>query len=266
MTRRVSKLANELFGPQHDSKAVIHCLSCDELYEHAPEIKRKLAAFTIDLSEFIKCDFKIGPIKERKVSDNKIIGEFSGNEARLNDVVRTKTIMGSGDRNDVDPIMQTYQARKMLDPWSIERHPLLKEHGIYVVQTSDYIEDPKDETLYGCLNVKLAIPIDGTNKYYPTEIQVTHDEFEKVYTQTHDPMRKAQEIAKNTKGREMTPEEAEKREAYLGYCKYLNNSAREKAGLTFCLNDDARILDDEEKKKIAKNTLETLGIDLTLDC
>ncbi|MFP4098336.1 MAG: hypothetical protein ACLFP8_02365 [Alphaproteobacteria bacterium] len=211
--------------------------SLDELYEYAPEVDRKYGDFLQDLSVELGCEFKQGPLKERAIAENKIDDDYEGNEALISDIVRGKLV--------VDSVEALQELLVLLDP---QKDPsgLLKQHGMHSAQMNNYFAEPKYETGYRCLNVKLAVPLDGMeDEYFLVELQVVHKDIEATYDTTHKHMREAQNITNACRDRPMTQQDVARRHGHYAVCRFHNASAARQAGLDVLLNNPGDAPSDE---------------------
>ncbi len=209
----------------------------DELYKHAPKVDKKFEKFIKELSGIIGGKFKLGPIKERDVAEKKIQRDYEGKATLISDIIRGKVIADSPETISI--------LREILNPES-ETHKLLKKHGVYCAQMTDYFADPKYETGYRCLNAKLAFPINGTDEEFLVELQVVHKDIEATYDKTHHHMREAQRITNKYQFEIMPLGKAQIRTGHYAVCKFYNGTASRQAGIDHLLDSQDNALSERE--------------------
>lgn len=173
---------------------LIQPLPYDRILETRPQAKKALEHVVNDLTKMFDDTYSIfGDNKLEKTAENKAKRDYDGELRCVTDHIRAKLVVSSAHT------IRTLQ--------SLEFKKLLQEYGIEIAGHNDLFDDPKDDTGYRCVNLKLAVPIneDGTKKHI-VELQVVAQQIEDKYDETHvykriaeDAMNKIQRLENETK-------------------------------------------------------------------
>lgn len=163
------------------SGLLIQPLSYQEVLDTRSQARAALKALLIDLNKsYEDFSFIIGDDKSTTTANKKAIRDYGGENRCVTDYVRSKGTVQSPD------------TIKALTGREFEH--LLHKHGIEVAAMNNYFEEPKDQTGYRCVNMKLAVPVDKErSQFHIVELQIVADQIEAVYDQTHDYKRRAEE-------------------------------------------------------------------------
>ncbi len=160
---------------------LIQPLPYSRVLETRDSAKKNLTNFLINFQKiFPDFDFEIGKNKNLGTAERKALRDYDGEKRCVTDYVRAKASVASPET------VTAIRSR------SFEH--LLYEHGIEIAGENDLFEEPKDQTGYRCINLKLAIPVNmEQTEHHIVELQIVAEQIEAVYDETHEYKRRAEE-------------------------------------------------------------------------
>ncbi len=163
------------------SGLLIQPLSYDRVLETREQARAALQNLLIECNKrYEDFSFVVGDNKDTNTAKKKAIRDYGGEKRCVTDYVRSK-----GSVNSPETI-------KALTSRDFEH--LLHENGIEIAAMNNYFHEPKDQTGYRCVNMKLAVPVNKErSEYHIVELQIVAEQIEAVYDQTHDYKRRAEE-------------------------------------------------------------------------
>lgn len=165
---------------------LIQPLPYERVLETRPEARQSLDNI---LDGFI-CIFggkkEWGDDKNETTAMNKAVRDYDGELRCVTDIVRAKLVVSSPE------MIQNIR--------SFGFQHILDEHGAEIAGQNDLFDDPKDDTGYRCINMKISVPVnEDKTEHHIVELQIVAEQIEAVYDQTHVYKRRAEEAADEIK-------------------------------------------------------------------
>lgn len=168
--------ADEVSQRFRDSTSGCPCqlMPYERILETRHEADEILLAFLRNCKRELRLhDAFTGPLKDLTAAEKKAKRDYNGRNELVTDYVRGKVVVRTPQ--EVQAIKETFGNRNS---------ELMQQSGIYLVNVTDFFEDPKDLTGYRALNYKLAVPVSGGD-YHVVELQVVAEQIEQIYDKTH---------------------------------------------------------------------------------
>lgn len=206
-------------------------MSYEEIMATREEARQKLIEFVADLHYAAGLsDHKIGRSKEEHSIQRKAKLSYNGDRTRIMDYERAKGVVTTPEE------VRAVQA--LLSDRDGRRSDFMRQHGSYVVKENDFFEEPKDTTGYRCINYKIGLPVGNDGKLHVVELQIVAEQIEKVYKESREHKRLAEEIL-NTDS-DLTREQRRAVAAHFAVCRLTNGLAARDNGYDSLLRPEAR--------------------------
>lgn len=225
--------ADEVSKRFRDSTSGTPCqlMPYERILETRHEANETLLAFLRNCKRELRLhDAFTGPLKDLTAAERKAKRDYNGRNELVTDYVRGKVVVRTPE--EVQALKATLGNRNS---------ELMQKSGIYLVQLTDFFEDPKDLTGYRALNCKLAVPVTGGD-YHVVELQVVAEQIEQIYDLTHPYKARAEALHDLAAEEERELTKAERREAAYSFtaCRLFNGRVARDAGYDVLLKPEVR--------------------------